>query len=55
MEKGRFKLTIKELSQFHNKEPVELQSEFDHFDEDNSYPTSTFKGRNIADLDFVRK
>ena len=33
--------------------PEELESEFDHFDSDNSYPTSPFKGRNIVDLDFV--
>ena len=36
--KGRFKRTIKELSQFDNKKPEELESEFDHFDADNSYP-----------------
>ena len=53
--KGRFKRTIKELSQFDNKKPEELESEFDHFDEDNSYPTSPFKGRNIVDLDFIYK
>ena len=29
---GRFKRTIKELSQFDNKKPEELQSESDHFD-----------------------
>ena len=28
---------------------------FDHFDVDNSYPTSPFKGRGIVDLDFVYK
>ena len=52
---GRFKRTIKELSQFDNKKPEELESGFDHFDVDNSYPTSPFKGRmaNIVDLDFV--
>ena len=49
---GRFKRTIKELS---NKKPEELESEFDHFDLDNSYPSSPFKGRNIVDLDFVYK
>ena len=54
-EKGRFKRTIKELSQFDNKKPEELESEFDHFDVDNSYPTSPFKCRNIVDLDFVYK
>ena len=52
-EKGRFERTIKELSQFDNKKPEELESEFDHFDVDNSYPTSPFKCGNIADLDFV--
>ena len=52
---GRFKRTIKELSQFDNKKPEELESEFDHFDVDNSYPTSPFKCRNILDLDFVYK
>ena len=53
--KGRFKRTIKELSQFDHKKPEELESEFDHFDVDNSYPTSPFKGPNILDLDFVHK
>ena len=53
--KGRFKRTVKELSQFDNKNPEELVSEFDHFDVDNSYPSSPFKGRNIVDLDFVYK
>ena len=48
-------MTINELSQFDNKKPEELQSEFDHFDADNSYPTSPFKGRHIVDLDFVCK
>ena len=43
------------LSQFDNKKPEELQSEFDHFDAANSYPPSPFKGRNIVDLDFVYK
>ena len=55
MEKGRFERTIKELSQFDNKKPEELESEFDHFDLDNSYPSSPFKGRNIVDLHFVYK
>ena len=50
--KCRLKRTIKELSQFDNKKPEELESEFDV---DNSYPTSLFKGRNIVDLDFVYK
>ena len=44
-----------ELSQFDNKKPEELESEFDHFDGNNSYQTSVFKGRNIVDLDFVYK
>ena len=53
---GRFKRTIKELSQLDNgKKPEELESEFDHFGGDKSYPTSHFKGRNIVDLDFVYK
>ena len=30
-------------------------SQFDHFDLDNSYPSSSFKDRNIVDLDFVYK
>ena len=51
--KGRFKRTIKELSQFDNKKPEELESEFDHFNLDNSYPSSPFKGPNIVDLDVV--
>ena len=55
MEKGRYKRTIKELSQFDDKKPEELESDIDHFDMDNSYPTSPFKGRNIMDLDFVYK
>ena len=55
MEKRRFEKTIKELSQVDNKKPEELGSEFDHFDLDNSYPNSPFKGRNIVDLDFVYK
>ena len=46
---------MKELSQFDNKKAEELESEFDHFDVDNLYPTSSFKGRNIVDLDFVYK
>ena len=50
--KGRFERTIKKLSQFDNKKPEELESEFDHFDLDNLYPTSHFKGSNIVDLDF---
>ena len=54
-QKGRFKRTIKELSQFDNKRPEELESEFDHFDLDNLYPRSPFKGRNIVDLYFVYK
>ena len=50
---GRFKRTIKELSQFDNKKLEELELGFDHFDADNSYPTSYFKGRNMVDSDFV--
>ena len=38
----------KELSQFDNKKPEELESEFDHFDVDNSYPTSPL----IVDLPY---
>ena len=53
--KGRFKRTIKELSQFDDKKPEEFESEFDHFDVDNSYLTSPFKGPNIVDIDFVYK
>ena len=45
------KRTVKELSQFDNKKPEELESEFNL---DNSYPSSPFKGRNIVDLDFVQ-
>ena len=33
------------LSQFDDKKPKELESEFDRFDLDNSYPSSPFKGR----------
>ena len=55
MGKGRFKRIIKELSQFDDKIPEELESEFDHFDVDNSYPTSPFNGRNTVDSDFVYK
>ena len=55
MEKGRFKRAIEELSQFDNKKPEELESEFDHFDVADSYPTSPFKGLNIVDLDFAYK
>ena len=51
----RIKRSIKELSQFDNKKPEELESEFDHCDAANSYPTSPFKGRNLVDLDFVYK
>ena len=53
--RSRFRRTIKELSQFDNKKPEELESEFDpefdHFDLDTSHPSSPFKGRNIVDLD----
>ena len=51
----RLERTIKELSQFDNKKPEEIESEFDHFDAANSYPASSFKGRNIVDLDFMNK
>ena len=54
-EDGRFKRTIKKLSQFDNKKTEELESEFDHFDADSSYPTSPFEDRNIVGLDFVYK
>ena len=54
--KNRLERTIKELSQFDDKNPEEFEPEFDHFDAANSYPTSPFKDRiNIADLDFVYK
>ena len=49
--KDRFERTIMELSQFDNKKPEKLETEFDHFDVDNSYPTSPL----IVDLDFVYK
>ena len=49
--RDRSKGTIKELSQFDNKKPEELESEFDHFDVNNSYPISPL----IVDLDFVYK
>ena len=41
-EKVRFKRTITELNQFDHKKPEELESKFDHFDLDNSYPSSPF-------------
>ena len=49
--KDRFKRTIKELSQFDNKKPEDLESEFDNFDVDNCYPTLPL----IVDLDFACK
>ena len=49
--KDRFERIIKEISQFDNKKPEELESEFDHFDVDNSYPTSPL----IVGLYFVYK
>ena len=49
------KRTIKERRQFDNRKPEQLESEFDNFGADNSYPTSPFKGRNIVNLDFVYK
>ena len=51
----RWKKVDKELSQFNNKKPEELELEFVLFDLDNSYPSSPFKGRNIVNLDFVYK
>ena len=54
-ENGRLKRAIKDLSQFDDKKPENLVSEFDHFDGANSYPISPFKGRNIEDLDFMYK
>ena len=53
-QKFRF-LFLTTLSQFDNKKPEELESEFDHFDVDNWYLASPFKGPNIMDLDFVYK
>ena len=50
---GRHKRTIKELSQFDSKKPEDFESEFDHFDAANSYPTSPFKSRNSVDLHFI--
>ena len=46
---------LKGSYQFDDKKLEELESEFDYFDVDNSYPTSPFKSRNIVDLDFVYK
>ena len=40
---GRPKRTIKELNQFDNKKPEELESECDHFDVANSYPNFPFQ------------
>ena len=37
------KRIIKERRQFDDKKPEELESEFDNFDVDNSYPTSFSK------------
>ena len=42
---GQLERTIKELSQSGSKKPEELESEFDHFDTANTYPTSPFKRR----------
>ena len=50
-----YQTVIPDLSQFDNKKPEDLESDFDHFDPDNSYPSSRFKGRNMVDLDFVYK
>ena len=52
---GRPERTIKELSQFDNKKPDELDSEFDHFGVANSCPASPFKACNIVDLNFMYK
>ena len=52
---GRLKRTIEESNQFDNKKPEELESQFDHFDAANSYPTSPFKDRNIVDLVYIRQ
>ena len=49
--KDRVRRTINKLSQFDNKKPEELETEFDNFDEDNSYPTLPL----IMDLDFRHK
>ena len=49
--KNRFERTINEISQFDNKKPEKLESEFDHFDVDNSCLTSPL----TVDLDFVYK
>ena len=54
--KDLFTRTIKEISQFDNKKPEELmpeelKPEVDHFDMDDSSPTSPL----IVDLDFVYK
>ena len=43
---------IKSIRQ--SEKPEELESEFDHFDVDNSCPTSPFKAL-IVDSDFVHK
>ena len=50
-----FKRTIKERRQSDNKKPEKLESEFDTFDVDNSYPTSPSKSSNTVDLDFTYK
>ena len=49
------KVDLKERRQCDNKKPEKLESGFDNFDVDNSYPTLAFKGRNIVDLDLVYK
>ena len=54
-----WKKTVNSKEPFRNqvnlKKPEELESEFDHFDAANFYPTSHFKGCNIVDLDFVHE
>ena len=44
-----------QLSQFDDKKPEELESEFDHFDVNNSYPTPPSKGHNTVDIDSMYK
>ena len=52
---GRLERTIKELSQFDNKKPEELESEFDHLMRLIRIQLRLFKGCNIVDLDFMYK
>ena len=59
MEKNDLKEPARELSQFDNKKPEELESEFDQFDLDNSYPTCInsyhLMGINIATPHYPRR